>query len=55
MEVTNYFNDSELVVLNAQEMEIIEGGGIFSFVAGVVSAVYEAGYSAGAYVAGLLR
>ncbi len=28
MEMTNYFNNSELVALNAQEMETIEGGGI---------------------------
>jgi hypothetical protein len=43
MEMTNYFNDSELVALNVQEMSMIEGGGwlshVIAFVAGMISAL----------------
>jgi hypothetical protein len=31
MEMTNYFNDSELVALNAQEMEDVQGGGLLNW------------------------
>jgi hypothetical protein len=41
--------------MGVNEMEMVAGGGFFSFVTGVVSALYEAGHSAGTYVAGLLR
>jgi hypothetical protein len=41
MEMTNFFNDSELVALNAQEMEDVQGGGwadcVRSFIAGMIS------------------
>jgi DNA integrity scanning protein DisA with diadenylate cyclase activity len=37
METTNYFNSSELVELNSQELENITGGGFW----------YDLGYAAG--------
>jgi hypothetical protein len=43
METTNYFNNSELVELNSQELENITGGGFW----------YDLGYAAG-YALGTL-
>jgi hypothetical protein len=42
MEMTNFFNDSELVALNAQEMETIEGGGIIKRFLSYASAFMDA-------------
>jgi hypothetical protein len=45
MEMTNYFNNSELVALNSQEMSTIEGGGwvghAVAFVAGMISELFK--------------
>jgi hypothetical protein len=45
MEMTNFFNDSELVALNAQEMEDVKGGSWLScvrdFIAGMISEIMK--------------
>lgn len=49
------YRNSELTNMDINDMETVAGGGLFSFVTGVMVAIFEAGYSAGTYIGNSLR